>query len=85
MKNHVLAIGKYANGTKTIKVVQGTEIVETSSTYGVPTLVVDPEITLDVPDFMKSRSTALKNERTKKDAGKVVSIFSTVHKKISAI
>lgn len=85
MKNHVLAIGKYANGTKTVKVVQGSEIIETTSTYGSPSPVVVSEITLDVPDFMKSRSIAMQNERVKKDTRKVVNIFSNVHKKISAI
>lgn len=84
MKNHVLAIGKYANGSRTTKVVQGTSVIETTTTFDVPNVEV-PDINLDVPAFMKTRTAIMRQERLNKDNRKVVGIFSNTHKKPSVI
>lgn len=94
MEKNVFAIGKYANGTKNLKVVQGGEIVEFNTQSVSPVVEVPKDIasqpiksqkniTLDVPDFMKKRTQVMQNARIQKEKVTLYSISKDIMRKVS--
>jgi hypothetical protein len=94
MEKNVFAIGKYANGNKNLKVVQGGEIVEFNTRSVSPVVEVPKDttsqpiksqknITLDVPDFMKKRTQVMQNARIQKEKVTLYSISKDIMRKVS--